>query len=65
MPVDDLKEKILAYRHALRQKSGHAVLFGEAGPVNMGIIDAMVAVFEAQEKRIELLEKRIATRTQA
>lgn len=58
MPLDELKAKVEAHRESLKAKSGHLVHFSETGPVGIGLIDAIVALLEAQERRIAEVEKR-------
>ena len=56
MTVQELKDKVESYRGAMKAKSGKVMVASEAGPVGLGVINAVVAVLEAHEKRIEELE---------
>ena len=61
MSVEELRQHVEKYRDWLKQIGvGKAVKFTETGPPNMALIDALVAVVAAQEKRIEALESRLA-----
>jgi hypothetical protein len=57
MTVQELKKKVESYR--LKTKSGKITAFSEAGPVGMDVIDSVVSVLEAQEKRIEKVEQKL------
>jgi len=59
MTVQELRNAVEACRQDLKKKSGRMVMFSETGPVGLGLIDSVLAVFEAQQKRIEELERRI------
>jgi hypothetical protein len=59
MTVQELKNTIESYRQDLKKKSRSIVAFSETGPVGMSIIDSIVRVLEAQQKRIEELERKI------
>lgn len=58
MTVQELKTKVESYRESLKTKSGKITAFSETGPVGMGVIDAVVSVLEAHEKRIAKLEAK-------
>jgi hypothetical protein len=60
MTLDELKAKVEDHRESLKGKSGHMVYFSETGPVGIGLIDAIVATMEAQQRRIEEIEKQIS-----
>ncbi len=57
MTVEELKQKVESYREGLKTRTGKLTKFSDTGPVGMGVIDAVVRVLEAQEKRIEALER--------
>lgn len=56
MNVTSLKSIVDTYRESLKGKKGTLVEFGEGGPVNMGTIDAIVAVLDGFEQRLMRLE---------
>ena len=56
MTVQDLKGKVESLREALKNKKG-VVMLSESGPIGIGVIDAIVSVLDAHEKRIEELER--------
>jgi len=56
MTIDELKARIESYREGLRKQSGRQCMFSETGPVGMGLVDAIAAVLEDQQKRINRLE---------
>jgi len=58
MKIDELKQRIEKCRSDLKQKDGRICSFSETGPVNIGLIDAIADVLEAQERRIKELESR-------
>ncbi len=58
MTIDELKSKVETYRTGLEEKSGSMCMFSETGPVGMSLIDALVDMIEAQQSRIESLEKK-------
>jgi hypothetical protein len=58
MKIDELKQRIEKCRSDLKQKDGRICSFSETGPVNIGLIDAITEVLEAQERRIKELENR-------
>lgn len=60
MTSDKLKAKVEAYRKWLTENSGGHVIFGPNGPANMGLIDALSATVEAQDRRIKALEDRLS-----
>ena len=60
MSIDDLKKKIEEYRAFLKKQDGAECLMGESGPVGMSLIDALTAVIEAQNTRVDGLERRLA-----
>ena len=60
MTLDELKAKVEGYREDLKEKSGKGCVFSEGGPANMGLIDALASVLEAQEVRIAGLEQKVA-----
>ena len=62
MNVSDLKTRVEKYRENLKKNSGKACLFSETGPVGMSLIDAIVEVLDAQQKRIDALQARLADR---
>jgi hypothetical protein len=57
MTAQELKKKVESYREALKKKKG-VIVASEAGPVGIDVIDSIVTVLEAHEKRIEGLEGR-------
>lgn len=57
MNVEELKSKVEQYRSALKDKAGKACFFSESVPASMGLIDALVATLQDQQRRIEELEK--------
>jgi hypothetical protein len=59
MTVQELKKKVESYRESLKTKSGKITAFSEAGPVGMDVIDSVVSVLEAQEKRIGEVEQKL------
>lgn len=58
MTVQELKNKVESYREAIKKESGKVMVASEAGPVGLGVIDAVVRVLETHEKRIEELERK-------
>ena len=56
--IEDLKKMVESYGEDLKTKSGRVTRFSEAGPVGMNVIDSVVTVLEAHEKRIAALEGR-------
>lgn len=58
MTTAELKASVESYKKRLEEKSGKGVIFSEAGPANMGVIDALVAAIESLEARVAELESR-------
>ena len=58
MNVDELKAKVEAHRESLKTKTG-ICHFSPSGPVGISVIDAIVTTLEAQQRRIDELEKRL------
>jgi hypothetical protein len=59
MTIAELKEIVgKEHRRLESQPSGNMVLSNERGPIGIGVVDALVAVVEAQDQRIAALEKR-------
>lgn len=58
MNTEALKQKVDTYRDSCRKKEGSGVLFSETGPASLSLIDALVEVIVAQEKRIADLEHK-------
>jgi len=57
MTVNELREKVEAYRKDLKEnKKGKTCVMGEAGPVGMVLIDAVVTVLADLEKSVKELE---------
>ena len=56
--LTDLKAKLESEREHLKKNKG-VVAFSESGPTSMGLMEAVVAVIEAQQRQIDLLEKRL------
>jgi len=61
MEIDELKSQVEKYREKLKEKKGHVCTFGKNGPVGMVLIDALVEVLEAQQQRIEAIEKKASS----
>ena len=59
MTVQEVKELAEAYREALKEQAGKITAFSETGPVGIGIIDSIVRVLEAQQNRIDELERKL------
>jgi len=59
MTVRELKELVEAYSEGLKGKHGKITTLSETGPVGIGIIDSIVRVLEAQENRIDELERKL------
>ncbi len=59
MKIQELKSVVEAYRQRVKEKAGKLVGFSETGPVGMSVIDSVVKVLEAQDKRIEELERKL------
>ncbi len=59
MQIDELKAKVEATRKHLNEdpNKGKPVYISEHGPIGIGLIDALVAVVENQDRRIRELEK--------
>jgi hypothetical protein len=53
--IQEMKSKIEPYRQDLKEKSGQHCRFSETGPVGMSVIDAPVAMIEAQQEQIDEL----------
>ena len=62
MTLKELKDRVEAYRVALKGKSGKPIVASESGPVSMGLIDAVVSVLEAHEKRMAEIESQLVNR---
>ena len=60
MTAQELKDKVESYREAMKAKSGKVMVASEAGPVGLGVIDSVVSVLQAHEKRIEELERKVS-----
>jgi len=58
MTIAELKTAVERYRQDLKSKAGKIVNFSESGPVGMTVIDSIVEMLEAQQKRIEELERK-------
>lgn len=58
MIIEELKFAVQNYRERLNDKEGKVCVFGKDGPVGMRLIDAMVKTLEAQDQRIQALEKK-------
>ena len=61
MSIKNLKSAIEAHQDKLKAKKGKVCTFGKNGPVGMQIVDALVDALEAQEQRIEALEKKLSS----
>jgi hypothetical protein len=61
MDIQELKSEVDKYRDKLKEKKGHVCTWGKNGPVGMRLIDVLVETLEAQQKRIEALEKNAAS----
>jgi len=61
MDIQELKSEVDRYRDKLKEKKGHVCTWGKNGPVGMQLIDVLVETLEAQQKRIEALEKNAAS----
>jgi hypothetical protein len=61
MSIDELKAKVEKCREHLKANSGNRLLMSEAGPPSMGLIDALVEVVESQQRRIEEIERQLAS----
>jgi hypothetical protein len=61
MKIEELKSVIQSYRERLEDKEGKVCVFGKDGPVGMRLIDALVKTLEAQERRIQILEKKASS----
>ena len=61
MDIQELKSEVDRYRDKLKEKKGHVCTWGQNGPVGMQLIDVLVETLEAQQKRIEALEKNAAS----
>lgn len=59
MTVQQLKERVEAYREELRAKGSKVVMSSEGGPIGIGPIEAIVTVLEGQEKRITELKAEL------
>jgi hypothetical protein len=60
MTVQEVTSRVEAYRRGLKKNTGRAVKFTLAGPVNMGLIEAMLSLLQEQEQRIAALEGKTA-----
>ena len=65
MTIAELKARVEKQREHLRQNDGNTCLMSESGPVGISVIDAIVQVLEAQQKRIDELERRAPSRGDA
>ncbi len=59
MTIEELRSTVESYRNGLKKNSGKQCLSSESGPVGMLLIDAIVAVLEAQERRIEEISRKV------
>ena len=61
MSIKKLKSAVEEHRDRLSTKKGKVCTFGKNGPVGMQVIDALVEALEAQEQRIDELEKKLSS----
>ena len=61
MSIKKLKSAVEEHRERLSAKKGKVCTFGKNGPVGMQVIDALVEALEAQEQRIDELEKKLSS----
>ena len=59
MQIETLRARLEKERETLKKSTG-ICMFSPAGPVSLGLLDAVVATIEAQQGQIETLEKRLA-----
>jgi hypothetical protein len=59
MTVQELKNALKGYREKAKERAGKVVTWSEGGPVGIAFIEAIVRVLEAQQKRIEELERKL------
>ncbi len=59
MNIEELRSTVESYRSGLKEKSGSVCMFTESGPVGMSLIDAILAVLEAQDRRIEEIARKV------
>jgi glycine cleavage system regulatory protein len=62
MAIKDVLARAEAYRRGLKKNIGRSVKFSVAGPVNMGLVEAMINLLQEQEKRIASLETQLLNR---
>ena len=60
MEIQEMKAIIEGQRQKAKEKAGHMLAWSEKGPAGYPAIDAIVAVLEVQQSRIEKLEQELA-----
>lgn len=59
MTIEELKGKVEEYRQHLKQTTGRPIKCNSSGPVDMSVIDDIIALLEYQQKRIDSLEAKL------
>jgi hypothetical protein len=58
--VDELKMRVRQHREMMGARDGNMIVASAAGPVSFSLIDDVVRILEAQQKRLDDIEKRAA-----